>query len=124
MANHDKLCAQGVNIHYSVNPALLRQYFTTFNNEGEDKPGPPYDVVLCVLPGLQFDGLPRFVDRKSELFKLRLHMYFFALTKSSTVITKKNGAIMFLWVDQDATNLLNRDLPFPLVDIHKLGTPS
>src|SRR5699024_2797588 len=109
---------------YSVNPALLRQYFTNFNPDDPDtesRPGPPFDVVLFVLPGLQYEGAPRFIDRKSDLFKLRLHLYFFALSKSSTVITRKNGAVMFLWLDQSSPALANKDLPFPLVDIHKLG---
>lgn len=130
--NHDKLKTRGIEIHYSVNPALLRQYFTANNNNNEGSggngssdsvPGPPYDLVLFVLPGLGFDGLPRYIDRKSDLAKLRLHMYFFAITKSSTIIARKDAAVMFLWVDQDSPSLVTKEFPFPLVDLHKLGKP-
>eukprot|EP01053_Blabericola_migrator_P007833 Blabericola_migrator_1__7832@NODE_3_length_32604_cov_133_371700_g2_i0_p7_GENE_NODE_3_length_32604_cov_133_371700_g2_i0NODE_3_length_32604_cov_133_371700_g2_i0_p7_ORF_typecomplete_len698_score85_29_NODE_3_length_32604_cov_133_371700_g2_i01532417417 len=129
VGNLEKLRAQNIVVHFSVNPALLRQYFVHYDptkaaeEDKSSEDGPPYDIVLSILPGLQFDGCPRYIERTSDLFKLRLHLYFFALTKSSTVITKTNGSIMFLWLDQEkCANLVSSgQLPFPLVDIHKLG---
>lgn len=118
-----KLQSRGITIHFGVNPALLRQYFPSIEN-GDNRPGPLYDVILFIIPGLQFEGCPRYIEKNSDLFKLRLHLYWFALAKSSGVITKKDGRVLYLWIEQESVaknNSLLASLPFPLIDIHKLG---
>ncbi|EZG79711.1 hypothetical protein GNI_024620 [Gregarina niphandrodes] len=120
--NHDKVKARTIPIHYSANPALLRQYFPSV--KPGNITGPPYDVIVHLLPGLQYEGAPRFIDRTSPLFQLRIHLYWFAIAKSSTVICQDKGMILYIWIDQEQLrpeDAAASQLPFPLVDVEKLG---
>lgn len=117
---------QSIAIHYSVNPALLRQYFNHYNGSSNcDRPGPPFDLTLCLLPGLSYDGTPEFLPKNSALFQLRIHLYLFALTKSSTVITQPRGHFLLVWPDNTRPEVLEAhakdQLPFPIVDLHHLA---
>eukprot|EP00923_Selenidium_pygospionis_P007849 GHVN01013344.1.p1 GENE.GHVN01013344.1~~GHVN01013344.1.p1 ORF type:complete len:240 (+),score=9.91 GHVN01013344.1:46-765(+) len=107
--NLKSLGDEGIRTSFQVNPALLRQHFS----KGD------FDHLLFVLPGVAFQGCPSFVDKNDPLFKLRLHLYSFGFMKSCKPSIKAGGLLQILWPDQESPP--HPDMPFPYMDLDKLG---
>lgn len=112
--NYLALRAQGVQVHFGINPAQLRNHF--FNNQ--------YSRMIFILPGLAFTGFPEFLDKKADpLFRLRLHIYMFGFLKSSRNALKPDALIQILWPRQemDRPAELPQWVPWHGMDLGKIG---
>lgn len=112
--NYLALKAQGVAVHFSVNPAQLRNHF--FNNQ--------FSRVVFILPGIAFSGFPDFLDKKADpLFRLRLHMYMFGFLKSSRNALKDDALVQIVWPRQELERPadLPQWVPWHGMDLAKIG---
>ncbi|PFH36196.1 hypothetical protein BESB_043880 [Besnoitia besnoiti] len=95
-----ELRSRGVHLHFGVNPAQLRNFFSLV-----------FDRLLLVLPGLAYHGCPPLVDFGSELFRLRLHLFCFSVLKSSRPVVKPSGDALLLWPSSDPQAALLEAFP-------------
>ncbi|EPR58174.1 hypothetical protein TGME49_320010 [Toxoplasma gondii ME49] len=77
----------GSRVHFGVNPAQLRNSFSSGC----------FDRLILVLPGLAYHGCPPLVGFGSDLFVLRLHLFCFSVLKSSRGVVRPNAEYLLLW---------------------------
>lgn len=109
---------KNVVIHYGINPVQLKSRF----------PPDTYDMLYYILPGLSFHGHPEFIDPRTDMFKLRLHLFCFSFLKSSRNVVKEGGLVYILFPLESSgeANLVegvetSSQLPFLPIDPDKLA---